>query len=325
MFNGKLKSYKYILERLYTDFGFDYNFQGAEAIEWLDSALRDLGLNRYYVDKVTDGNLDAGHQEPIEISNYTGALPCDLLGIVQSAVLLEGDYRNQQCSPVYLGGLVYYDYNNRKVCVTGQGPESCDCQTLLDWPSCACDNVHAPTLNCNQKSYVMIPMRYNTSTMYKAHGPYNGTHCTNLDFNTHSTYTYQVNNNRITTNFKEGKVVMAYRAIPTDENGYPMIPDDNAAIEFILYSIASRIAQKLYLTDKWTADKLALMVNTRDTMYLKAISKTQLDNMDYYESFKNARLRVFKTPLDHRQFFANLNYNQQIYQQPTIRELRPYN
>lgn len=320
MYNGKLKSYKFILEKIYQDFGFNYNFQNAEAIEWLDDALRDLGINRYYVDKITDGDVSLGHPPIIEIKDHRGNLPCDLLGIVQTAYLRTGLDNNVQCSPVYMGGLVYFDYNNGTSCTTGPDMACGPCRTLLDYPSCLTDRT-GHKFKCNDKEiHYLIPMRYNTSTMYQS-----TLHCTNIDLSCRSELTYQVNNNQIVTSFKEGRLVMAYRAIPTDSDGYPMVPDDASVIQFVIWSIATKIAFKMWMVNKLEDNKFETIGMTRDLMFKKAISKTQLDNKDFFESYKNARIRSFKSPMDQKTFFANLGSTPQIYQQPTIRELRTFN
>jgi hypothetical protein len=45
--------------------------------------------------------------------------------------------------------------------------------------------------------------------------------------------TYDVNNNFLTLNMKEGKVCIAYIAKPIDKNGFPLIPDDIAYVEAV--------------------------------------------------------------------------------------------
>ena len=37
---------------------------------------------------------------------------------------------------------------------------------------------------------------------------------------------YRLNNNYIFTNFEEGSVEISYTAFVTDDDGYPMVPDD---------------------------------------------------------------------------------------------------
>jgi hypothetical protein len=150
-------------------------------------------------------------------------------------------------------------------------------------------------------------------------------HCTNLDAKCRGELTYEVNNNQIVTNFREGRLVMAYRAIPTDDQGYPMIPDDHHVLQFVIASIATKIAFKLYWTDKVNENKFALVANTRDVAFKKAIGKTQLDNKDYFESYKNARIRSFKSPMDQHTFFAHLGTTPKMYQQPSIQQLSNFN
>lgn len=56
-----------------------------------------------------------------------------------------------------------------------------------------------------------------------------------------SVYEYDINDNFITTNAKEGYICMSYLAYPVDEEGLPMIPDD----VYYLQAVASYIRTKM--------------------------------------------------------------------------------
>lgn len=53
--------------------------------------------------------------------------------------------------------------------------------------------------------------------------------------------TFKIQGNIIYTSFKEGKVAIAYRAIPVDEEGLPMIPDNSIFLK----------ALELYIKKEW--------------------------------------------------------------------------
>lgn len=52
-----------------------------------------------------------------------------------------------------------------------------------------------------------------------------------LDF--YKRYTYDINDNYITTNTKDGTICMAYIAIPLDDNNFPLIPDEDSYKEAV--------------------------------------------------------------------------------------------
>ena len=54
-------------------------------------------------------------------------------------------------------------------------------------------------------------------------------------------YTYVITPNYIKTNIKEGYLHMSYRAIPTDSEGYPMIPDSESFLEAIYWYIVVKL------------------------------------------------------------------------------------
>lgn len=67
-------------------------------------------------------------------------------------------------------------------------------------------------------------------------------------------YTYDINNNYITLNVETGKVCISYIAVPTDENGYPMIPDDEAYIKAVSRYIIMMHDYILWRTGKITSE-----------------------------------------------------------------------
>jgi hypothetical protein len=80
-------------------------------------------------------------------------------------------------------------------------------------------------------------------------------HCAKYQTNCNSSKSYKVNNNFIFTNFKEGEIMMNYKAIPLDDKGYPLIPDNRMVKEAVKYGIISKLAQRMWLQDRFTAGK----------------------------------------------------------------------
>jgi len=302
MYNGLLVSSSFVIDKMYRDFGWDFTLQYNDVLEWIADALRELKVPCFYVDKVTDGNKDLGHQDYIHIEDGRGKLPCDLFSITQTACAVESTYANSQ---TIVSGVVYVDYNTDKTCTTGDG--SVLCNDLVCSPKkCASDN----------KCYVFMPMRWDTNTFYKSY------HGTDIDFRVNSDLTYTVNNNYIFTSFKEGKVAMAYKAVPTDENGLPMIPDNQSVINYVTWYIGNKIAFQMYLTDKYTRDKYEEFKGYLNLYYQKAKSEGKMPkNLDEWESYKNQRLRSIPKFFEHKRFFGNLQRPEERYNHPRISTL----
>lgn len=70
----------------------------------------------------------------------------------------------------------------------------------------------------------------------------------------HKRYTYDINDDYITANIKDGTICMAYIAIPLDDNGYPQIPDHVSYIEAISKYCIMKIDYIGWRTGKISAD-----------------------------------------------------------------------
>lgn len=65
---------------------------------------------------------------------------------------------------------------------------------------------------------------------------------------------FMINDSYIYTSFDEGELCVAYLAIPTDEDGYPMVPDEELVIDacakYVIYQLDYREFRKGAITDK---------------------------------------------------------------------------
>jgi len=83
MLNHKYTSIQRVLENIIRDTGFTEEIEFVEAIEWAYRAMELIGAPQIYIEKVTDGNKELNHLDPIIIENYRAELPCDLHQIIQ--------------------------------------------------------------------------------------------------------------------------------------------------------------------------------------------------------------------------------------------------
>lgn len=126
-------------------------------------------------------------------------------------------------------------------------------------------------------------------------------------------YTFDINDNFLTLSVKEGQCCIAYLAFPTDESGFPQIPDD----------ITYKVACKKYLMQKiryiaWAKDpnnsgKRALYEHDEKEWlwYVgKATSKAKIPHPEQMESLKNQVVRLIPKINEHDTFFNVLGAKQ---------------
>lgn len=305
--NGKFISSQRIVDKLYMDFPFfDTTMNFGTIMEWIGDALTELKVPCWYTDKITDGNKQLNHQDYIEIKDYRGKLPCDLYLIRQCAAVMKHEgkcagrqsFIDQYGCIIPVSGIAYVDLD-------GNGTVTTDCGGLI--PSMI-------TSQCNVEDHCYyIPMRWSTNTFHKAY------HANNIDFCMCSDVTYTVNNNYIFTSFKEGKVAMSYLAVPTDENNLPLIPDSQSVIAYVTWYVALKYAFQMYMTDKYTEAKYNEFKGYAQLYYMKSKNEGKMPkSLDEWESYKNLRMRRIPKLNDHKDFFRNLQREQQTWIHPRI-------
>lgn len=138
------------------------------------------------------------------------------------------------------------------------------------------------------------PVRYSTDSFHYA------SHVEGCrDLTCSGDLTYKLNNNYIFTNFKEGKIRMAYLAFPTDERGYPMVPDDEVFKQAATAYVAERIGFRLLMRSKIQAGAYQLLKQERDWYVARATTKPLIPNRDKIESIKNQFRRIVSFENEH--------------------------
>jgi len=128
-----------------------------------------------------------------------------------------------------------------------------------------------------------IPMRVNTATNHISY------FC-NLseDASRVSDIVYKLNNGFIFTDFEVGEVVMVYLANPTDDRGYPMIPDNIKYIKACSSYIANKVMRKRQIQGHTINPNAMASIEQDSLWYLAAAnSSARIPTYDEMESWKN--------------------------------------
>lgn len=128
-------------------------------------------------------------------------------------------------------------------------------------------------------------------------------------------YTYSFNNSKIFTNYESGKALIVYDAIATDEECYPLIPDNaeliralRAYIKYVWFDILNDL-------DK-ISDRKLNKAETDYSFYVgQAQSNLQMPSIDEMEALVNSITKILPSRSEHRnrfQFLASQEYLKNI-------------
>ena len=141
----------------------------------------------------------------------------------------------------------------------------------------------------------LSPMRWTTDKFHRRY------HDNDSDYRSHSSYTYTVNDNYIFANINEGILAISYKAIPTDEEGFPMIPADEQWVQAAIHDIAWKSARKLWYSNKITTDRFQkLEQELRDMRgpQLREHIQNLSEAKDKGDLSENAEYDMAKTAID---------------------------
>ena len=305
--SGKHVSLKTIVERVYMDFGFNYSLSYTEAAEWAGSILALLKVPLSLQNKV----------EEITIEESRGVLPCDLESIVQTARMVEAG--NDGCTSMVIStldrGTEYVEVS--AIDIVNRRFKLCGCNSFTTCDECTPEGCTPKTPiirsaggKLAKPNYRLEPMRWATDTFHTKQ------HCSDFDFYCKSASTYTVSGNHIFANFEHGRVLMSYLAIPTDEEGFPLIPADEWWRQAVQYEIAYKIAFKLFVQGTITDKVFQMIERERDWKVAQAVNKTKIPSIDEMESFKNQWLKLIPQYNNHNNMFRNMQLPEKMFNHP---------
>jgi hypothetical protein len=125
-------------------------------------------------------------------------------------------------------------------------------------------------------------------------------------------YTYVAEEGIIKTSLNDGYVEVAYRALPIDEDGFPLIPDNQKVLLAIEYYILFRYLGPLYDIGKIT-DRAWNRIETSKCFYISSASNDmKIQNYDHVEAIMNGINRIITQPAAHSNFFKGTGIKEQF-------------
>jgi hypothetical protein len=295
-----LTSVKRVIAKVFSDLDLkEGDHRISDMIEWSGEALEKIGGFPTFETRVC-GKDDL---PLLVISNYQTKLPCDFHSMIQVG------YTSTGYSPFYPmrvgtgsfdSGSTNNDSNVLENLSTNEDIVML-CMTLYDLSyEDALESINTDPLRRAKLNALLV------------------SHSTgSLASNSESTtgdYTYVIKGGYIKTNIENGFIMLAYQAIPTDDEGYPMIPDNVSFIEAIYWYITMKL-----LYPQWASGQV------RDAVYAdakrswnfyckQAYGNSMMPNgAEQFESIKNTWHRLVEEWGEHDSFFSTMGQKQVIY------------
>lgn len=293
-----LTSVKKVVAKVFRDLDLkEGDHRLSDMIEWAGEAMEGIGAFPSFVTKVT-GKDDV----PIlELSNYQARLPYDFHRLVQVA------YSTSATGPFYpmryaTGSFDYGSTINQESGVDDLAPTN-DLTTLaMD----LYDLTYAQALQkLNDEPEIRSRLNFLLSQ---------DTVTTQVGETSETTdYTYTITNNWIKTNAATGYLMMSYQAVPTDADGYPLIPDTKSFREALYWYIVMKVRYPEWAEGR-VRDAVYYDAKRSWNFYCKqAYGDAMMPNPDQMESIKNTWLKLVPEINHHSTFFNTLGQQEEVY------------
>ena len=156
-------------------------------------------------------------------------------------------------------------------------------------------------------TYFQEPLQYGSSTFHKS------IHCTDcINEYAYSKDTYIIDCEYIKTSFESGKICISYKAIPTDIDCYPLVPDEISYTEAMFWYIYKKMLLGGF--DKPNNKIDYAFAETQWKYYCtQARNAANYPDIDRMDSFMNQWVRLVPDLNRYGTFFEELNTRENLY------------
>jgi hypothetical protein len=280
----KTISSKVVLRKVFRDINPNTDNWIDDAIEWIGEALEHIGASTQLETKTCI----------VDIADYKGVLPNDLYYINQVAVntLVSSTTVNE------LNKLTKQVKDLTTSVENSSGSFNSDLREL---------NSRITVLeNRIMNDDGLSILEYCTKTFPRS------SDCPECSQDTASPKScYYIENDRVKTSFLTGKLCLSYKAFPTDDDCYPLVPDE----------ISFKEAMFWYVYKKMLLGNMQPSANGIDYLFAdqqwkfyctQARNQANYPDIDRYESFMNQWVRLIPNINRHESGFENLNTREDI-------------
>lgn len=294
-----------IIERVYRTSEYDV-IPWADATEDVLDCLRLIGVPQSYLDKTTNGQGD--NPVPIIITNFRGELPFDMAVPGPCRLIqLDNNFNIQTFKMMVESQDLFYQSPTvmEEFLTSGQDVAAAITPTSLDLKI----NLVQAELDALDTQDAINGLTDIISDIKQAESRIVVSNSAHVDFFP----MYKLNNNYIFTNFKDGFVEMAYKALPVDSDGMPMVPDNIRFIKAVEWYLISRMDYKRWRTTRTPIDQKVWETSDRESLWYitSARSGAKMPSVDMMESLKRMILRSIPKINEHSQGWKHSNVQEQ--------------
>lgn len=260
----KLTSLKEVIAKCYADLDIkEEHVPVSDMVTWGGEALRKIGGFASLVNRITGIADQHGFTPMVPITNYRGELPCDLVRIIGVGL---GATETGSFLPAVIATGTYERVKGDK--------QSSTTSDIEPYASATIDKVQFIS-DMMAITYNDAWTEYNSNTQLRTIVDKvfveDGTNITGIPKTDVTEAYYTINPPYIDTSLENGYAMIAYKAIPLDCDGYPMIPDDEDVKEAVYWYINMKM-----LYPQWRQGHL------RDAIYEHAETEWKKKKMAAY-------------------------------------------
>ena len=277
----------------------------SDMVEWAAEAVERIGAFPSFITKVAgmDGN------PPLELKDYQSQLPPDFHRLIQVeySTNIAGPFYPMRYATGSFAGFNVLTGNNSSANPSDSAVESDLVKLAMDVYDLNYEDA-LELINTDEDKRATLVGILNSTTAGGIVSP-------DTAINNSGDYTYIVVGNYIKTNIKDGYLLVSYQAVPTDDEGYPLIPDDASYIEALYWFIVMKLTYP-----EWRAGRV------RDAVYYdarrswnyyskQAYANAIMPTRDQMESIKNTWLRLVPEIHEHDSAYSTIGQRQVVYNQ----------
>lgn len=299
----KLTSIQSVIAKVIADLNIqEDDLRISDVIEWVGEAIEKIGAVTQFIPKVSGEN----GTPCTKVKCYQAQIPCDLHQLHQVAY-------SYNCNGPWFpmrkatGSYAVWGHENK-----------CDCECLT--PEMIVQNDTMVNLvvdmygNIDKTEAIeMINTNQNLRTilsnLINQHTYNNQVNTTNPSISLQ----YSVKPGWIMCNMPDGYLKLSYSAIPTDEDGYPLVPDLTSYKEAIYWYVTMKMKYPEYLNGKMNREIFYDIKRSWNFYRNQAYAEALMPNEDGLESIKNNWNKLVPEFNDHDSFYSHTGERQIIY------------
>lgn len=300
----KLTSIKTVIAKIIADLDLkEDDIKISDIRSWCGEAVEKIGAVTQFVHKVSgqDGT-------PIpKLDCYQAQLPCDLHQLHQVAYSFNCDgpwYPMRKATGSFA--------------VWGRNKNCCDCECLKPEKIIQDDvlvNLVVDMIGNIDKTEALELLNTNQNLRTIVSNLINK-HTCNEGFNTANPsggLQYSIKPGYIMCNVPDGYLKLSYSAIPTDEDGYTLIPDMTSYTEAVYWYVTMKLKYPEYLAGRLNREIYYDIRRSWNFYRNQAYAEALMPNEDGMESIKNNWNKIVPEFRDHNTFYSHTGERQIIY------------